>query len=156
MRAWRRPSKGLLPADPLVRRLYTDSISLFEGGGVRTLDKTGSLFVPMVAPHVKECAGRLALDRPRLTRTYSSTAFLQEAVNTAILMLVRSIHSRRARSSFCCAQVVFALGDRHHASMPVGLNSLLMIFTVLGIGVSLGHNTAYCMNVRPPASTPAP
>lgn len=58
-----------------------------------------------------------------------ATAFFQEFVDTAILLIV-----------------VLAISDSNNASPPDGLNPLVLFLLITGIGAALGMQTAYCLN----------
>lgn len=96
--------------------MYRRAISIFEGGGnIRTVSgptATAALFSTYPLEYVTD-----------------ATAFFQEFLNTAILLIT-----------------VLAISDSNNAAPPDGLNPLVLLFLIVGIGACFGMQTAYCIN----------
>ncbi|KAK9898544.1 aquaporin [Cystobasidium minutum MCA 4210] len=96
--------------------MYRRAISIFEGGG-----------------NIRTISGPTAT--ASLFSTYpldyvtDANAFFQEFINTAILLIT-----------------VLAISDSNNAAPPDGLNPLVLLFLIVGIGACFGMQTAYCIN----------
>lgn len=59
----------------------------------------------------------------------NANAFFQEFVNVALLLIL-----------------ILAIGDADNVPPPAGLNPIIIMFMIMAIGLSLGLQSAYCLN----------
>lgn len=63
------------------------------------------------------------------SRNPGAGCFFAEVFPTAILLIV-----------------ILAMGDANNNPVPAGMNGLILLFVIVGLGAALGTETAYCLN----------
>ncbi|KAH8920131.1 aquaporin [Atractiella rhizophila] len=113
---WLSQILGAMTGSALVYLNYVNAINIYEGG-----------------PNVRTFLGENAT--AKYLSTYPAawipgiSAFFDEVLGTAILLIV-----------------VFAISDRNNSPPPDGMNPVILMWLVVGIGACFGLQTAYGIN----------